>query len=100
LISQVAADPFHFTYLYWIAVPVGSVTVPDHGTFAPLPWMVSAKPDAGVQLPSAVWLPTTYRFCPTTVFALAIVKVIWQALGSGVVAFNVALLADTLPAAS
>jgi len=62
--SQTAVEPFHFTYLYWSAVLAGSATVPLQGTLAPEPWIVSAKPEAGVQLPSAVWLPTTYRFWP------------------------------------
>ena len=74
-LSQTAVDPFHFTYLYWIVVPAGREIVPVHGTFAPLPWIVNAKPLAGAQLPSCVMLPTTYRFWPTTVFAFEIVNV-------------------------
>ena len=47
LLSQVAVDPFHFTYLYWTDVFGGKVTVPLHGTFAPLPWIVKPNAPAG-----------------------------------------------------
>ena len=61
LLSQTAwpVDGLYFTYLYWMAVPAGSCTVPLQVALAPLPWMVSANPLAGVQLPSGVWLPVT-----------------------------------------
>ena len=42
LLSQVAVEPFHFTYLYCIAVLAGNATVPVHGTLAPEPWIVNA----------------------------------------------------------
>ena len=78
LLSQTALVPFHFTYLYWMALPAGSDTVPLHGTLAPEPWMVSAKPEPGAQAPRPATLPTTRRFWPKVVLALAMVKVTAQ----------------------
>jgi hypothetical protein len=101
LLSHVAVDPFHFTYLYWTAVFGGSDTVPVHGTFAPLPWIVNAKPLAGAHDPSAVTLPTTRRFWPTTVFAFAIVKLTAHVVDApGVVTGRALPAGETFPAAS